>query len=238
MQEECRRGSMSAVKLEKRWERLRGRYDVLLVLILLAIIVQMADPSADGPHIGRSILQGLILVVAVAVARPDIKLIRYAIAFAAVLIVCDLLGLFLGRDASQGITRVTALLLVIVTPISIISGLLTHLRKQGVTVQVMFGVLCLYLLIGILFATIYAVDGEFFEKQFFVKGEGTPANYLYFSFVTLTTVGYGDLIAAGGIGRGFAIAEALFGQIYLVTVVALIVANLKRPPGGRARRRS
>lgn len=217
---------------------MRGRYDVLLVLILLAIIVQMADPATDGPHIGRTILQGLILVVAVSVARPEMRLIRYAIGFAVLLILCDILGTLLGHSASQGVARVTSLLLVAVTPVAIISGLIQHLRRDGVTVQVMFGVLCLYLLIGIAFATIYAVDGEFFEKQFFVKGAGTPANYLYFSFVTLTTVGYGDLIAAGGVGRGFAIAEALFGQIYLVTVVALIVANLKRPSGRGSRKRS
>lgn len=226
------------MKLQKRWERLRGRYDVLLVLILLAIIVQMADPATDGPHIARTILQGVILVVAVAVARPDMKLIRYAIVFAVILITCDLFGTFLGQSASTGVARVTSLLLVIVTPVAIVSGLFQHLRKDGVTVQVMFGALCLYLLIGVAFSTIYAVDGEFFEKQFFVKGAGTPANYLYFSFVTLTTVGYGDLIAAGGIGRGFAIAEALFGQIYLVTVVALIVANLKRPQARSSRKRN
>ena len=54
----------------------------------------------------------------------------------------------------------------------------------------------------------------------------STANYLYFSFVTMTTVGYGDLSAAEGIGRAFAIALALTGQIYLVTIVALIVSNL------------
>ena len=58
---------------------------------------------------------------------------------------------------------------------------------------------------------------------------------VYFSFVTLTTVGYGDLTASNSVGRAFAVQEALFGQIYLVTVVALLVSNLGRqrfdPPG-------
>ena len=49
---------------------------------------------------------------------------------------------------------------------------------------------------------------------------------LYFSFVTLSTVGYGDLTPAGASPRSFAVAEMLFGQIYLVTVVSLIVSNL------------
>ena len=49
---------------------------------------------------------------------------------------------------------------------------------------------------------------------------------LYFSFVTLATVGYGDLTPAGGVTRSFAVAEMLSGQIYLLTVVSLIVSNL------------
>jgi hypothetical protein len=59
---------------------------------------------------------------------------------------------------------------------------------------------------------------------------GTTKNFLYFSFVTITTVGYGDLTAGTSLGCSIAIAEALTGQIYLVTVVAAIVGVL----GGRA----
>ncbi len=51
---------------------------------------------------------------------------------------------------------------------------------------------------------------------------------LYFSFTTLTTLGYGDLTPAGDVGRMLAITEALIGQVYLVTIVALIVTNLGR----------
>ena len=53
-------------------------------------------------------------------------------------------------------------------------------------------------------------------------------DFLYFSFVTLTTVGYGDLTAAGDFGRAIAAFEAMAGQLYLVTVVALLVSNMAR----------
>ena len=56
----------------------------------------------------------------------------------------------------------------------------------------------------------------------------TTSDYLYFSFTTMTTTGYGDLTAATDLGRSFAITEQLIGQIYLVTVVAVIVGNLSR----------
>ena len=60
-----------------------------------------------------------------------------------------------------------------------------------------------------------------------VAAKDTPAiDYLYFSFVTITTTGYGDFTAASGIGRMTAVLEAIFGQLYLITVVALVVQNL------------
>jgi hypothetical protein len=68
-----------------------------------------------------------------------------------------------------------------------------------------------------------AASGPFFAQEV----HATSADYQYFSFVTLTTTGYGDLTAAGNLGRSFAVLEALTGQIYLVTIVALLVSNLR-----------
>ncbi len=71
------------------------------------------------------------------------------------------------------------------------------------------------------------VSGEQFFAQLTMAPEDTPAiDYLYFSFVTITTTGYGDFTAATGIGRMTAVLEAIFGQLYLITVVALVVQNL------------
>ena len=99
--------------------------------------------------------------------------------------------------------------------------------EQRITIETMFGVLCLYLLIGLLFAALFGVVQDVLEgTDFFVGTAGDTSDFLYFSFATLTTVGYGDLIAATDVGRSLAITEALVGQIYLVTVVAVIVGNL------------
>jgi hypothetical protein len=57
----------------------------------------------------------------------------------------------------------------------------------------------------------------------------TTADYLYFSLITLTTVGYGDLVASTNLGRMLSATEGLTGQLYLVTVVALLVSNLNQP---------
>ena len=60
------------------------------------------------------------------------------------------------------------------------------------------------------------------------SGPLTFNDEVYFSFVTLTTIGYGDIVAANDLSRGLAIFEALLGQLYLVTVVSLVVGNLGR----------
>jgi len=74
----------------------------------------------------------------------------------------------------------------------------------------------------------------FARSTFFANGNSaTTSHCLYFSFTTLTTVGYGDFVARTDTGHTLAIFEALIGQIYLVTIVSLIVSNL-----GRSRRTS
>jgi voltage-gated potassium channel Kch len=71
--------------------------------------------------------------------------------------------------------------------------------------------------------------GALGSEPFFVQTQkATTADYLYFSYVTQTTLGYGDFTAAAGLGRALAVLEALIGQIFLVTVVALLVSNLGR----------
>ena len=94
----------------------------------------------------------------------------------------------------------------------------------------MMGVLCIYLLMGLAFASGFARIEGVGNEPFFRSGDGseTLSNYLYFSLTTITTAGLGDFAPRGDLGRSLTAAEALIGQIYLVTVVAVIVANLGR----------
>jgi voltage-gated potassium channel Kch len=97
----------------------------------------------------------------------------------------------------------------------------------------MFGVLCLYLLLGLVFGVAYATVQGLSNTDFFTTHATGRDDFLYFSYSTLTTVGYGDLVAATNFGRSLAIAEALFGQVYLVTVVAVIVSRMRAPERAR-----
>ena len=122
--------------------------------------------------------------------------------------------------------------LVAIGPPVIAYGVMHDLRTSGhVRLQAVLGVLSLYILVGMLFAFVYGAIDLLGNKPFFAGGEAaTVSRCLYFSFSTLTTVGYGDFVARGDLGHTLAVFEALLGQIYLVTVVSVLVTNLRRQP--------
>ena len=96
-----------------------------------------------------------------------------------------------------------------------------------ITGSTVAGAACAYLLIGLFFASVYTFLAGASTDPFFAQTETERAvDFLYFSFITLTTVGYGDLSAAADLGRMLAAGEALTGQLFLVTVVALVVGNI------------
>src|SRR5262249_35777611 len=102
-----------------------------------------------------------------------------------------------------------------------------------ITASSVLGALCMYLIAGLLFAYVFGLIDATDQGRFFVQVQHPPSiDYLYFSLVTLTTVGYGDFTAAGNFGKMLAVTEALAGQLYLVSVVAVLVSNI-----GRARQR-
>src|SRR2546423_1766087 len=94
-------------------------------------------------------------------------------------------------------------------------------------------------LLGMFFAFVYGAIDHLGGHPFFAQGDpATASRCLYFSFTTIATVGYGDLTARTNLGHTLAVSEALVGQIYLVTIVSLIVANLgrRRDPSAATRR--
>jgi hypothetical protein len=210
-----------------RWEH---RYGLVLLLILCSLVFQLAASDQDWARVVTIALQGATLVLALyaSEARPLIeRLATVVVAFAVLGSTGALIGFGeLGSTAG----RIVAVLLVALAPIAIVRGVVRGVRTEGaVTMHTMFGVLCVYLLIGMLFAYAYGLVGDAQSQPFFASGiDPDISDYLYFSFATMTTVGYGDLAAATDLGRSVAIAEALTGQIYLVTVVAVIVGGLSR----------
>ncbi len=126
-------------------------------------------------------------------------------------------------------------LLLLVTPVLVMIRLMLRPR---ITVDTLAGALTGYLQIGIFFGALclFVSLVQYPTPYFNQSANPVYSDFEYFSFITLTTVGYGDLTPATRVGQTIATFEAVLGQVFLVTVVALTVSNLGRPTrrGGAA----
>ena len=211
----------------------RRRYGVLLVTTLALLGVQGIAPPSGVQQVLVSALAGASVVLAFRAADLSPRMLRLAAAFAALVVALTIVHAA-ALDLGEGTARLINAALVALGPPAVAVGVVRDLRTTGrVRVEAVSGVLALYMLLGMLFAFLYGAIDRLGGDSFFAGAQdATVSRCLYFSFTTLTTVGYGDLVAASDLGRTLAIFEALLGQIYLVTVVSLIVSNLGRPHGG------
>ena len=207
-----------------------GPYGLLLATVLASVAVQGAAPPGDVQQIVVSVLLGASLVLAVRVARVKPGVMRLAVALACAGVAVNLVK-SLGGVFGEGEVRAMNAAVVLLGPPAVATGLLRTLRvTHEVRLEAVSGVLSLYVLLGLLFAFLFGAVDRLDDDPFFTDGApATVSNCLYFSFTTLTTVGYGDLTASTDLGHTLCVFEMLIGQIYLVTVVSLIVSNLRRP---------
>ncbi|MFZ4518489.1 MAG: potassium channel family protein [Microthrixaceae bacterium] len=124
------------------------------------------------------------------------------------------------------VSNVLFVILLLITPMIVLIRLLL---RPKITLDTVAGALAAYLQIGLFFGALYQLVAIVSSDPFFV---GNPKvvgfDYMYFSFITITTTGYGDFTPATTVGQTMAVMEAIIGQLFLVTVVALVVSNLGR----------
>ena len=198
----------------------------LLFVLLLATMVLIA--LAGDSEAGRVLLLAAVATstwLALRASQVQRALLRLAVAVIPVVTIIALVLTLLGNErTSQIVSGAMVLLLVVVAPFAIVKRFIGH---PVVTANTFFGAVSVYLLVAMFFATLYSLVALIIGNPFFVQvSDPNAVDYLYFSFTTITTVGYGDFTAAGGVGRMTAMIEAVLGQLYLITVVALVVQNL------------
>jgi hypothetical protein len=210
-------------------------FGIVLILILAALVFQIAAPVGDGSRFVTVVLHGAALMAALWASHTHRHIVRLAAVAVTVAVIGAGIALVGTGEFERAPAAVVNLLFVALTPVAVISGLIRELRaERQVDVRTMFGVLCIYLLVGSFFAFLFGLVDAVSDPSFFKQDpDATPSDFLYYSFTTITTLGYGDLTTSTELGRALTITEALIGQIYLVTVVALIVANLGRGRRGQ-----
>jgi hypothetical protein len=224
---DSRRALTRRLRLRAQSRERRKRFGLLLVSITAVFALEGIASPGRFQQVVVSILLTVTLGLSLWVAEARRRVVVPTLVMSGLFSVAGIVAALSGHAEGRAVS-ILNLLLAVMAPPAIILGTARTLRaRKQVTLEAVFGVLCLYLLLGMLFAFLYSFIGKLNGGAFFAGGQTlTTAHTLYFSFTTLTTVGYGDFTAASNLGHTLSNAEALIGQIYLVTIVSLIVGNL------------
>jgi hypothetical protein len=219
----------------------RQRYGLLLLALFATFFYGGIAKEGDVTRVVGTILVGATLMLSLYAAEASARRLRMAGALVLLILIGVLFATFVGEGSGRvGLAAILNGLMVAIAPPAVVLGVTRNLRAKGtVTVTVVAGVLCLYLLLGLFFAFLYVAIQNLGGAPFFANGAAaTSPLSIYFSFVTLATLGYGDYTARTNLGHTLSATEALLGQIYLVTVVATIVSRLGPGRLGRGDRDS
>lgn len=207
-----------------------NRYGVVIGLIAATYVV---TASAHGTSAQSIIILVQLLTVWIIFGVSESPRAQRIAAWAAIAVVgIVIVGWIVGSIAGEeNILRglfVISTVLYLVAPVLIVRNIA---ERDVVDGQTVLGSIAAYLLLGMMFAFLYrAISAIQSVPPFFgTHGRGSPSDDLFFSFITLTTTGYGNLVPAANPGQTVAVVEAIVGQLFLVTAVAKVVSAWRTP---------
>jgi hypothetical protein len=209
-------------------------YALVLVLLLATVFCTIVAPEETWGRVFRDIVLAASVLVTywTATARQSLFVPRVLAPGLVVVFVV------VGAIESSSTDAVAAAFTAVFTVGAILLVVHDLFERGGVDDQTVLGALSLYVLVGVLFASLYAFFAATGDGAFYTRGDDASAGEdLYFSLAALTTTGFGDLAPATSIGRALASLELVVGQLYLVTIVTVIVAAAMRRQAGRREER-
>jgi ion channel len=204
----------------------RHRYGLVLAVTVAITVFSLTARDTGAARIATLLGAGATLVIGVVTSKAPART-RHAIAATlAAMVLAGALTSALAEPRPAGVVGATAVLTAATIAV-IAGGLVRLIVERGVVPQAVLGALAVYLLIGLTFAFVIGTLDDALSAPYFAQGgDIVQSRRTYFSFTVLTTTGFGDLTPAQGVGRLLAVLEMLFGQLYLVTVIGLLVGNL------------
>lgn len=204
------------------------RYGVVFLLALVAVVFFIVAPESALSRVLGLTLTLVMLLSVIVTGRGNVAVRGWMALLAALLAVGG--GVAIGVDKMPTwVGSAVGVVLVTATIAEVVAGLARLLRDRGVTLQAVAGALAVYLLLGLFFSELVSVGAHITSADYFTQGtDGTQSDHVYYAFTTMTTTGYGDFTPATAFGRAIAVVAMLVGQIYLVTVIAMLVGNLQR----------
>src|SRR5215468_129870 len=208
-------------------------YGSVLLLILFTYLFSVTVTASWAASLVISVQIGTVwAVLHVSRARRSVR--RAAAVLLVISAIAAAVNLFVGKETTgEGAVAFMSAVLYLIAPFSITRSLVF---RREIDLQTILGAIDIYLLVGMLFAFVYRFLGVVQSSAFFGgAGDGKFPQDLFFSFTTLTTTGYGNLVPAGNPGQTFAVAQMLIGQLFLVTAVAKVInayTPARRPGSG------
>lgn len=206
-----------------RFARFRDSYALILVFILLDYVAASVA-SKPWSKVAVSVLLGTTLLLAFRLSRARRVWVILSAAFMlASTLVAIVAAVIPGAEGFGQVILTLVGSLLMLAPLVILRRIAATTYISG---EVILGAVCVYLLYGMSFAYLFSLTNVFLPGGFFVQSPASrpTSDFLFFSYTTLTTVGYGNLVPAGALGQALAMVEALLGQIYLVVIVARAVS--------------
>ena len=202
----------------------------LLLILIIAVYFEMALIGTS--HWGKTALSvsfAGVLLLTLHTSHVRGRWVRITLLASALVVSINLAQAIADSEAFTGATYIW-IGFIVAAPVIILNRIFRH---PAVDLETILGAICAYLMIGIAFASIYGMMQTVGSEQFFAQsGPYERIDFLYFSFIVLTTTGFGDLTPGTPVGKVLVTLEALIGQVFLVTIVASLVSSfvgMRRP---------
>jgi hypothetical protein len=218
----------------RRAQRASDAFGLVLVLVLTTYVLASVLSNRGWSAVLLTVATGATSMVALTSSHARPAMVRRALILAALAIALAFVSAAFGGRLGLNIASFVEIGLLAVAMAAVLRRVVT---SDTVSFRTILGAISVYIALGILFTWAYgAIDriegGGFFGAGVAARG----SDFLFFSYTTLTTTGYGDLVPAGQVGRMVSGLEMMLGQVFLVTLVAGLV-SLWRPGEGLLRRR-
>lgn len=216
----------------QRAERVNDAFGLVLVLVLVTYVLTSLLSNRGWSAVILTVATSLTSVVALTSSRARPRLVRTAIVLSGLTIV--LAAIAAVGDDHVWLNIASAIQIALLT-VAMAMVLVRVVSSAEVGSRTILGAISVYAVLGILFTFLYGTVDRMQAEPFF-EGIARPdgSDFLFFSYTTLTTTGYGNLVPGGQPGRMIAGLEMMIGQIFLVTLVAGLVSLWR--PGDALRR--
>lgn len=211
--------------------RIGDAYGVVLILILTTFVVTVTlPPEGWAGRVAAIAVAGLTAVLALTSSDVSIERVRLATVAALTALTAAVIAKIAATDPLLALAFVIDGLLLAIAAMTILRRVVL---AGEVDFRTILGAISVYTLLGLLFGYLFIALGRAQGGDVLTGVQHAQAqDYLFFSYTTLTTTGYGNLVPSGQIGQILAVFEMLMGQIFLVTLVAGLVSLWR--PGARA----